>query len=284
MWEKNQQPVGNYKIEPLGLFRGLGEHPKMGRVKKRINPEDIIINIGRETQIPKPPEGHHWKEVRHDNKQDERDRQKYEKARKLHRFIDKIRENYQTDWKNKEMRIHQRVVALYFICKLPRHVGKEKYEDETDTVDCCSLRVEHIKLFEKINTIGENVVEFDFLGKDSIRYTNKVSVELRGNKNLKLFMENKNDDDDLFDPLGREENKDIALGTSKLNYLDPRISVAWRKKWDVPIEEIYSKTQHDKLLWAVDMATADYHFYNYEGEIVLHNVDDEGQQRDSDDE
>lgn len=25
----------------------------------------------------------------------------------------------------------------------------------------------------------------------------------------------------------REENKVIALGTSKLNYLDPRISVAW---------------------------------------------------------
>ncbi len=27
--------------------------------------------------------------------------------------------------------------------------------------------------------------------------------------------------------LDREENKDIALGTSKLNYLDPRISVSW---------------------------------------------------------
>ena len=25
----------------------------------------------------------------------------------------------------------------------------------------------------------------------------------------------------------REENKTISLGTSKLNYLDPRISVAW---------------------------------------------------------
>jgi DNA topoisomerase-1 len=25
----------------------------------------------------------------------------------------------------------------------------------------------------------------------------------------------------------REENKTIALGTSKLNYLDPRITVAW---------------------------------------------------------
>lgn len=25
----------------------------------------------------------------------------------------------------------------------------------------------------------------------------------------------------------KSENKEIALGTSKLNYLDPRISVAW---------------------------------------------------------
>ena len=28
----------------------------------------------------------------------------------------------------------------------------------------------------------------------------------------------------------KDENKDIALGTSKLNYLDPRISVAWYVK------------------------------------------------------
>ncbi|CAF3109561.1 unnamed protein product [Rotaria socialis] len=222
--------------------------------------------------------------------QDERDRQKYEKARKLHRFIDKIRENYQTDWKNKEMRIHQRVVALYFICKLPRHVGKEKYEDETDTVDCCSLRVEHIKLFEKINTIGENVVEFDFLGKDWYQKPGVYFAIKRDHSRLswikRFFLIWILLNQYIYErsSLGREENKDIALGTSKLNYLDPRISVAWRKKWDVPIEEIYSKTQHDKLLWAVDMATADYHFYNYEGEIVLHNVDDEGQQRDSDDE
>ena len=25
----------------------------------------------------------------------------------------------------------------------------------------------------------------------------------------------------------KDENKEIALGTSKLNYLDPRITVAW---------------------------------------------------------
>ena len=36
----------------------------------------------------------------------------------------------------------------------------------------------------------------------------------------------------------REENKEIALGTSKLNYLDPRITIGWAKKWDVPIEKV----------------------------------------------
>ncbi|CAM4756326.1 unnamed protein product [Rotaria magnacalcarata] len=83
--------------------------------------------------------------------------------------------------------------------------------------------------------------------------------------------------------LDRAENKDIALGTSKLNYLDPRISVAWCKKWDVPIQKLYSKTQHDKFRWAIDTTTADHHFYNYESEIVLRNADDEEQQQNSDD-
>lgn len=43
---------------------------------------------------------------------------------------------------------------------------------------CCSLRVEHIKLYPEIDG-QEYVVEFDFLGKDSIRYYNKVPVEKR---------------------------------------------------------------------------------------------------------
>ena len=58
----------------------------------------------------------------------------------------------------------------------------------------------------------------------------------------------------------KEENKTIALGTSKLNYLDPRISVAWVKKYDVPIEKVYNKTQREKFRWAIDMAGPDYKF------------------------
>jgi len=58
----------------------------------------------------------------------------------------------------------------------------------------------------------------------------------------------------------KEENKTIALGTSKLNYLDPRISVAWCKKYDVPIEKVYNKTQREKFRWAIDMAGPEYEF------------------------
>ena len=36
----------------------------------------------------------------------------------------------------------------------------------------------------------------------------------------------------------KDENKTISLGTSKLNYLDPRISVQWTLTHDVPIEKV----------------------------------------------
>jgi hypothetical protein len=47
----------------------------------------------------------------------------------------------------------------------------------------------------------DHVVEFDFLGKDSIRYNNFMAVEKRIYKNVQLFTENKKPGDDLFDRL-----------------------------------------------------------------------------------
>ncbi|VDK48508.1 unnamed protein product [Anisakis simplex] len=410
----HRQKIGNFRIEPPGLFRGRGGHPKMGRLKKRVMPEDVIINCSKDSEIPVPPEGHKWKEVRHDNTvtwlcswtenilgqnkyimlnpsskiKGEKDYEKFETARRLKTRVDDIRAVYTADFKSKEMRVRQRAVALYFIDKLALRAGNEKDVDEAaDTVGCCSLRCEHIKLHEKLDD-KDYVVEFDFLGKDSIRYYNKVPVEKRVFNNLKLFMENKEPGDDLFDrldtaslnqhlqslmpgltvkvfrtynasitlqdqlekltkeggsvqenllsynranrqvailcnhqrsvPKGHEksmenlsakikakkaelkeakeelekakgqaakekakkkverikeqlkrlkiqrtdkdENKQIALGTSKLNYLDPRISVAWCKKNNVPIEKIFNKTQREKFRWAIDMADEEYEF------------------------
>jgi len=413
----HKQQIGNYKIEPPGLFRGRGEHPKMGKVKGRIEANDIIINIGKEAKVPEPPKGQRWKEVKHDNTvtwlaswtenimgsvkyimlnptsklKSQKDWQKYEKARELKKCVKKIRKDYEADFKAKEMGKRQRAVALYFIDRLALRAGNEKEEGETaDTVGCCSLRYEHIKLHDEKDG-KKYVVDFDFLGKDSIRYQNSVPVEKQVYKSLKKFMNGKNEGDDLFDRLStgtlnkylnslmdgltakvfrtynasqtlqeqldklteskssleekvlsynranravailcnhqrsvpktfdksmenlqakisekkkqiketkkelkeakkdkdskniekctkklerlnlqlkklevsavdKEENKMIALGTSKLNYLDPRISVAWCKKHEVPIERVYNKTQREKFRWAIEMAGPEFSF------------------------
>ena len=51
------------------------------------------------------------------------------------------------------------------------------------------------------NLHQEYVVEFDFLGKDSMRYQNVVEVNKKVFKNLAIFKENKVGGDQLFDRL-----------------------------------------------------------------------------------
>ncbi|XP_018888033.2 DNA topoisomerase I, mitochondrial isoform X3 [Gorilla gorilla gorilla] len=223
----HQEKIGNFKIEPPGLFRGRGNHPKMGMLKRRIMPEDVVINCSRDSKIPEPPAGHQWKEVRSDNTvtwlaawtesvqnsikyimlnpcsklKGETAWQKFETARRLRGFVDEIRSQYRADWKSREMKTRQRAVALYFIDKLALRAGNEKEDGEAaDTVGCCSLRVEHVQLHPEADGC-QHVVEFDFLGKDCIRYYNRVPVEKPVYKNLQLFMENKDPRDDLFDRL-----------------------------------------------------------------------------------
>jgi DNA topoisomerase IB len=36
-------------------------------IKRRVQPEDVIINCSKDSDWPKAPAGHKWKEVRHDN-------------------------------------------------------------------------------------------------------------------------------------------------------------------------------------------------------------------------
>jgi len=43
-WDGRIEKVHNFKIETPGLFKGRGNHPKMGRIKRRIVPEDVVIN------------------------------------------------------------------------------------------------------------------------------------------------------------------------------------------------------------------------------------------------
>lgn len=49
----------------------------------------------------------------------------------------------------------------------------------------------------------------------------------------------------------KEDNKLVSLGTSKVNYMDPRITVAWCKKVDLSIERVFSRTIRTKFPWAM---------------------------------
>lgn len=114
----------------------------------------------------------------------------------LQKHVDKIRKDYTADLKSKVMADRQRATALYFIDVLALRAGNEKGEDEADTVGCCSLRYEHVTL------LPPDIVKFDFLGKDSMRFQQEVKVTPQVFKNIKIFKsEPKKEGDDLFDRL-----------------------------------------------------------------------------------
>jgi DNA topoisomerase-1 len=222
IWDGRKQKVGNFRVEPPSLFRGRGEHPKTGRVKTRVQPEQITINIGKDAKVPPPPEGHQWKEVKHDQEgtwlamwqeningnykyvmlaansdvKGQSDYKKFEKARELKKHIEKIRKDYEKNLKHDMMVERQKATAVYLIDQFALRAGNEKGEDEAETVGCCSLKYENVTLKPP------QTVVFDFLGKDSIRFYDEVKVDLQVFKNLKIFKKApKKNGDEIFDRL-----------------------------------------------------------------------------------
>ncbi|CAA6672360.1 unnamed protein product [Spirodela intermedia] len=365
----------NFRVEPPGLFRGRGEHPKMGKLKRRIRPSDITINIGKSAPIPECPiAGGRWKEIRHDNTvtwlafwndpinskemkyvflaassslKGQSDKEKYEKARKLKDYIHSIRRNYTRDFTSKDDTKRQIAVATYLIDKLALRAGNEKEGEEAETVGCCTLKVENFDFLVRIPSDTFNTVEVEpavykaelmpgltakvfrtynasitlmtcLLVKFPVQQLNqetkagivqeKLAVYQHANKEVAIICNHqrsvsKSHDaqmsrlNDKLEELNGEEGeapferlrgktkrnlssealekklmqldakiekieldkklkedlKTVALGTSKINYLDPRISVAWCKRHEVPIEKIFNKSLLAKFAWAMDV-------------------------------
>jgi len=435
-----REKVGNFKVEPPGLFRGRGDHPKAGVLKKRLRPSQITLNIGKDEKIPPCPiEGEQWGGITHDQTvtfiakwvdnvnqsykmvylhassrfKGQSDMAKYEKARKLKKHIASIRADYTKKLKGDNRSLKELATCVWIIDILSIRVGNEKDTDEAaDTVGVCSFRVEHLTKFEKTED-GIYKVTLDFLGKDSMRYLNTVEIPKIIFDNLRLFVQGKKKEANVFgtvDPSvvndylksmmeglsakvfrthnasvtlqseltktkdfklaqgitditpygspvhekkyfydscnkqvailcnhkrtvneekfgesaarmdekiakaenlvkeykrrlevaqgkGEEptkdelkfvnhdpshlktqlkrkedavqklkmnknlkiENKEVALGTSKINYMDPRISVAFCKRMELPIEKVFNKALLDKFPWAMAVSP-DYHF------------------------
>ena len=138
--------VGNYMAEPPGIFIGRGEHPIRGKWKPPVTAKDVTLNLGKEAKVP---EGK-WNKIIHDKdsmwlaswmdfltqkrkyvwladsaglKQD-RDKEKYEKAVKLAKEIDKIKDRIVKDMKNEKKR--KIATACYLIYRTAMRVGDEK--------------------------------------------------------------------------------------------------------------------------------------------------------------
>lgn len=59
------EKVGGYTIEAPTLFKGRGKHPKAGKMKARIMPEAVTINIAETAPVPKcTMPGHCWGKVK----------------------------------------------------------------------------------------------------------------------------------------------------------------------------------------------------------------------------
>ncbi|RKO99326.1 hypothetical protein CXG81DRAFT_14661 [Caulochytrium protostelioides] len=227
VWDGRREKLGAFMIEPPGLFRGRGQHPRTGTLKRRIQPEDVTINIGPTAAVPEPPPGHRWGQIVHDPSTSwiatwrnpitgtpkyvypgaasamkaSSDMMKFEKARQLHQYIDQIRKGYLADLTSSETLKVQRAIALYFIDRLSIRAGNEKGDDQADTVGCCSLRREHVQLE------APATIHFDFLGKDSIRYVNSIEVTRPVFSALTKLLKKKKPGDMIFD----------SLSTTRLN-------------------------------------------------------------------
>lgn len=120
--------------------------------------------------------------------------------------------------------------------------------DNEETIEKCEalIEAENEKKLEKHN--AKLIEKGDIPLKKLPAQNRNFSVEQLEKKIEKLNARIHNLKTQLVD---REENKTTSLGTSKINYIDPRITAAWCSKHNVPLDKMFSKTLQSKFKWAM---------------------------------
>ena len=262
--------VGNYMAEPPGIFIGRGEHPLRGKWKLRVTAKDVTLNMDKEAKKSMKGE---WGKIVHDydsmwlaswmdfltqkrkyvwladssDLKQGRDKEKYEKAVKLEKEIEKIKKAMVKDMKDpKKSNV---ATACYLIYRTAMRVGDEKDPDEADTVGATTLRKEHIK-------ITSDAIEFDFLGKDCVRWQETLKAvgdDKQFQKNLKKLIEKKKPNEEIFHNItSRDVNKyfsGIVKGlTAKVFRTYQATTVV--KDYLMEHDNIKGKTANEKLYHA----------------------------------
>ena len=265
--------VANYMAEPSGIFMGRGEHPMRGRYKPSVTSTNVTLNLGKEATVPTGK----WGKIVHDRDsmwmaswmdeltqkrkyvwladsagiKQERDQAKYDKAKNLASKIDNVKNQVVKDMQGSDKKTRRIATVCYLIYRTAMRVGDEKDPEEADTVGATTLRKEHIKL-------TGDTIEFDFLGKDSVRW--KETVQAKGHDkqfhdNLKELVSNKKETEEIFDGItSRHVNEyysTILKGLSAKvfrTYLASRVvSKYLREHNDIKSKSDIEKLYHAKL-------------------------------------
>jgi DNA topoisomerase-1 len=216
-----REKIGAFVVEQASIFLGRGQNKITGSIKRNITPEEVTINVGKKDKTPIPPPGYKWKEVVHDQKAEwiakwtdplskkikhvylssegqfksNSDAQKFEKSRKLNKYIESIRKGYTKFVNSSDIKERQLGTVVYLVDNYGIRIGGDNDDSTADTFGASTLLVEHIKLK------NQDTVKFEFLGKDSILYKQTMTLPDRIFKNLEYFVKDKKKNLKIFDKI-----------------------------------------------------------------------------------
>ena len=99
------------------------------------------------------------------------------------------------------------------------------------------------KLDEQIEKLDKKIKD---LKKKKKKYLEKKKKELADKVSSKLKLTRLKKDNKL-------KMKNVSLGTSKMNYIDPRIIFSFIKKFDIPPEKLFTSSLLKRFQWASDV-------------------------------
>jgi DNA topoisomerase-1 len=231
--------IANWTVEPSCLFSGRGDHPKRGKWKEGPSEEDIILNLSPDS--PKP-EGN-WKAIvwepdklyiaKWQDKltgkikyvwfsdsafiKQSKEKEKFKKAEKLDKLIPKIEAHIMKNLDSKKEERRKIATVCWLINAVNMRVGDEKDPGEADTVGAITLRPEHIK-------IENDVIHFDFLGKDCVRWIKQTKAPPNVIKNIEHYA--KTCKEYLFE--GIDSRKVSRFLSEKMSGLTAKVFRTWR--------------------------------------------------------
>ena len=231
--------IANWTAEPSCIFAGRGDHPKRGKWKEGPTEEDVTLNLSPES--PKP--SGNWKDIvwepektyiaKWEDKlsgkikyvwfsdsaflKQKMEKEKFRKAEKLDKEIPKIEAHILKNLDAKKSERRKIATVSWLILGVNLRVGDEKDPGEADTVGAITLRPEHIK-------IEGNIINFDFLGKDAVRWVKQVAAPAVVMRNIESF--SKEGKEYLFE--GIDSRKVSRFLSKKMDGLTAKVFRTWR--------------------------------------------------------